>query len=406
MDPEHALTTLKTPHLFLFAGEASGDLIGAKLLHELFLLRPNLSVTAVAGPAMRDYPIKTLVKMEEFQVMGFLDVLLALPKILKLFKFLKHHILNNPPDAVVLIDYPGFNLRMAKHLKTAGFNHPLIHYVCPSVWAWKKGRVHTMSQTLTLLLSIFPFERQCFSTTSLPVEFIGHPLAEAVMHHTPNPTFPPFPKPIFAIFPGSRKKEVQRNLPLQLQAAIDLGYERYSIVISCAQDHLLPVIQRALSKYPAHTVHILPAECNYDLMHHTSIAFATSGTITLELALHKVPTLVTYALTSVDFFLATKVLRIHLPHYCIVNYTAGMRIFPEFYGPDFNQNMIYETLSVMLNTSEELDLCRARCSILKTLLYEPPSSRKAATLILANTYQQILSGHVLTERASERISDS
>lgn len=382
MDQASTQSQVTSPDLFIFAGEASGDRLGAELLKELLQLHPSLSIGAVAGPAMRNYPITEILPMENFQVMGFVDVLVALPRMIKLFKMLKTYLLRTQPKAILFIDYPGFNLRMQRHLRKAGFKGALIHYVCPSVWAWKKNRIHPMSSYLNLLLSVFPFEKECFKHTPLQVEYIGHPLAEPIHHFVPSSSFPKFPLPILAIFPGSRKKEILRNFPLQLQAAIDLAYADHSIVVSCAHPHLLPLLEAEVSRYPERSILILSSESNYDLMHHAKLALATSGTITLELALHEVPTVVTYALSALDEFLATHVFRIHLPHYCIVNYTANMRIFPELYGSFFQPKMLYETLTRMLNHSEELKKCEELCSYVKSLLYKPQASAQAAQLIL------------------------
>jgi len=381
MDPRHAQPTITSPDLFLFAGEASGDRLGADLLQQLFKLHPSLSVSAVAGPSMRTHPIQEILPMEEFQVMGFIDVFLSLPCIIKHFYAIKSYLLQAKPKAIVFIDYPGFNLRMQRHLRKAGFTGLMIHYVCPSVWAWKKGRIQPMSEDLDLLLSVFPFEQKCFSHTKLRVEYLGHPLAEKIAHYTPATSFPPFDKPILAIFPGSRKKEVLRNLPLQLQAAIDVASKSYSLVISCAHPSLLPIIQKISSTYPHVAIHILPSARNDDLMHHAHLALATSGTMTLELALHKVPTIVTYAMTAIDIFLATKIFRIQLPYYCIVNYTANQLIFPELYGPHCNQAALHNALSHMIKSPELLHVCQEHCHRLAQLLYSERPSEKAAILI-------------------------
>jgi lipid-A-disaccharide synthase len=380
MGQTHPHTSLIPVDLFLFAGEASGDRLGAELLTALLDCHPHLSISAVAGPAMRVHPISVFLRMEEFQVMGFVDVFQSLPHLIRLFKKIKRYLLTCSPKAIVFIDYPGFNLRMAKHLRKAGFRGSLIHYVCPSVWAWKKNRIYSMSRDLDLLISLFPFEKNCFASTSLPVQYIGHPLAETIDLYQAKPL--DLKTPIFSIFPGSRMKEIERNLPLQLKAAVELAAHEYSVAISCAHPDLLPLIQKEVAQYPAHLIHIIPGEHNYDLMHISSIAFATSGTITLELALHQVPTLVTYAMSAFDFFLAHYLLRIRLPHYCIANYTAGARIFPEFYGPYFNQTLIYETLSHWLSAPEKLKECQKKCLQMQKLVYRPRPSHTAAQHIL------------------------
>lgn len=373
---------MRSPDLFIFCGESSGDSIGSELLTSLLSLDPSLKITAVTGPKMREHPIITLLPMEEFQVMGFIDVIKALPKILRLFKFIKNTLLKNPPKAIVFIDYPGFNLRMAKHLRKAGFKGNLIYYVCPSVWAWKKGRVKPMAKYLDLLLCVFPFEKQCFANTSLHVEYVGHPLVSKVESYKKNEECPQFETPLFSIFPGSRKKEVERNFPLQLKTAIDVTKDDYTIAISYTNEPLRCLLEEEVKKYPSKKILLFPAKYNYDIMKKSTIAFATSGTITLELALHGIPTLVTYFITKLDLFLAKKVFRIRLPHYCIANYTVNMRVFHEFYGPDFNSDALHETLSFILSNPNELTLCKERCSFIKKVLEKPLPSLEAAHHIL------------------------
>ncbi len=154
-------------HYFIFAGEASGDLHGGPLVKALKQLNPASTITGVAGPAMRAQGVECLIPMEEFQVMGFSDVLAAFPKLWRQFHQVRDTILTTKPEVVILIDYPGFNLRLAKALRKKGFQGKIVQMICPTVWAWGKNRIHTMVNTLDLLLTIYPFEADCFANTSL-----------------------------------------------------------------------------------------------------------------------------------------------------------------------------------------------------------------------------------------------
>lgn len=363
--------------LFIFAGESSGDHLGSELIHALYAQKKDLKISGILGPLMRREGAKCLLQMEEFQVMGFIDVVKALPKIRRLFKLTLDLIKKENPKAVVLIDYPGFNLRLAKALKKRGFKAPIIQYVCPSVWAWKKGRIFTMEKVLDHLICLFPFEPSLFSKTKLPATYTGHPLIQKIKAHSPQ-ELPHLNQPVISIFPGSRKKEVERNLPLMMKMARKYAKGKYEIAISYANEHLKKIMQE-LALGPA--VYI-PSDRNYDLMKKSSFAFAVSGTITLELAMLEVPTIVCYMIRPFDFFLARKIFRIDLPHYCIANYTAKCRIFPEFYGPHFNEEMIDETLNFMFENEEELSLCKRRCKELKKQLsLKDPSARTAKILL-------------------------
>ncbi len=164
--------------LFVFAGEKSGDLHGEKLLEALRAKSPHLKIAGVGGPLMRSKGMQCILPMEEFQVMGFIDVFLSLPKLMRQFYFVAREILRLNPRIVVTIDYPGFNLRLARHLRKKGFKGKLVHFICPSVWAWGKKRIPLMAENLDMLLSILPFEKELFAHTELPVHFVGHPLSE------------------------------------------------------------------------------------------------------------------------------------------------------------------------------------------------------------------------------------
>ena len=164
--------------LFIIAGEASGDQLGEGLLQAL---KPyNLKVMGLGGPKMRAVGMETVFPMENLQVMGFVDVFFSLPHLIRCFNKTVDAILKAEPKVVVTIDYPGFNLRLARTLKKKGFKGKICHYVCPSVWAWGKKRIPLMAENLDLLLSILPFEKQLFEKTKLPVEYIGHPLVQKI----------------------------------------------------------------------------------------------------------------------------------------------------------------------------------------------------------------------------------
>jgi lipid-A-disaccharide synthase len=293
--------------LFILAAEPSADLQGAQLIEELLRQNPDLKISALAGPRMRALPIEVISRMETLQVMGFLDVALALPRIAAQFFRIRNLLLQMNPAAIVCIDYPGFNLRLEKSLRKKGYKGKLIHYICPSVWAWKKKRIALMEKTLDLLLSVFPFEKDYFNSSKLSVVYVGHPLIKAAGDHELNPDFRDnyhLKGPIIALFPGSRKTEIEKNLPLQLEAAKKLCQldPKLQIAISVAsKDREAQVWSLAGLKAVC-----IPSESTYDLMSHAHLALATSGTVTLELALHNVPTVVTYFIKPLDLFVAQK----------------------------------------------------------------------------------------------------
>lgn len=355
--------------LFVSAGELSGDLHGADLIRELLAQNPSLKIGAVAGPKMRQYPLRTIEQMESLSVMGFIDVLLAFPRLRKKFLFIRDAILKENPKAIVLIDYPGFHLRLAKSLRKKGFQGKIIHYICPSVWAWKKKRVFLMADTLDLLLTFFPFEKACFSSTSLRVEHVGHPLVQKIQKASYEEKYK---GSILGIFPGSRKKEIQRNLPIQLQVAKKL-------------QQMDPTLQIAISKtqFPieAPGALIVEPKDHYELMRSSRVALATSGTVCLELALHKTPTLVTYAISKLDCFLAQKIFRIHLPYYALPNIVLEKELFPEFFGPNLTEDALFSLLSSFWFEETRRKQIQQECERLEEILGNQNAAKEAARQI-------------------------
>ncbi|MBS0605631.1 MAG: lipid-A-disaccharide synthase [Parachlamydiales bacterium] len=370
--------------LFIFVGEKSADLHGEKILEALKQLSPTLRIFGVGGPKMRAAGLNCVLPMEEFQVMGFVDVFLALPKLMRQFYFVSDQILTLKPKAVLFIDYPGFNLRMAKHLRKKGFQGKLCHYICPSVWAWGKKRIPLMAKHLDLLLTILPFEKSYFADTGLRVEYVGHPLVQRIKDHTYLPF--PFPqdKKILAIFPGSRRKELERNLALQLQVCSRLKYDNpeLAFALSVSDEKYRPLIEEIVEKQGwKDKLQLVPQDRTYELMRAAHAAIAKSGTVTLELALHGVPTVVTYAISALDLFIARDVLKIRLPFYCLVNIIANSEVFPELFGPNFTEKNLYQKISALIEGTERR-ICKASCQALKDQLGDGNASQEAAKYVL------------------------
>lgn len=340
--------------LFIFVGETSGDVHGASILKRLKELHPHLNVSAVAGPKMREIGVDLLMPMENFQVMGYTAVFKRLPELVFLFKKVQNYILEKQPKAVLFIDFPGFNLRMAKALRKHGFKNKLIHYICPTVWAHGKKRVFTLSDTLDRLLSIFPFEHKYFTATSLKPTYVGHPLVEQAQQHpiqenwrSKHPYFKD--RPIVGIFPGSRTHEIKQNMPKILKACeiFQAKSKKHIFVVSVAEPKLEKEILESVkqtSLKPGQDIFILNSKENFQLMRHSDAAIATSGTITFELGVMKVPTVVVYHLSFFNALIARHVIKLSMPYYCIVNIICNKHIFPELYHLDFIPQKVADNL--------------------------------------------------------------
>ena len=331
--------------LYLSALEPSGDLHGAEILKHLYPYA--LSIHGAGGPKMRKQGFRVHFFAEDFNIMGFLDVAKAFPKLFRLFKQTLSTILELNPKVVFLIDYPGFHIKLAKALRKRGYTGKIVQYVCPSVWAWKKNRIYTIAENFDTLLTLFAFEPKYFEGLPIKARFIGHPLVKSissqVLHRAKEDD-------LIAIFPGSRKKEILRNLPIQLKAcaALKKMHPSIKIVISASD----PQTEKLISKLNNDRYPIIPHEKNYWLMQRASIAIATSGTVTLELALHGVPTIVTYGISRLDQFIATKIFNINLPFWCIANIVLNRGLFPELIGTNLTSFSLLKELTLLYENQE------------------------------------------------------
>lgn len=382
-------------HLFIFAGELSGDMHGGKLLEAFRLNGLHFeSLTGVGGPDMRAQGVDNVFSMEDFDVMGFSDVLRCLPRLWKQFYRIRDHILNTAPQAAVFIDSPSFSLRMASSLRRCGFKGKIVQYISPTVWAWGRNRILKMANTLDLLLTIYPFEAQHFTQTSLKVEYVGNPVHERVRHYQYDPDWHKacgIPQPerqqLLALFPGSREGEIQRNLPKQLKAAQQLheDYPETSLAISCANDHHKSLILHILNETGwsfKQEIFFVPKKYSYELMRSCRSAIAKSGTVTLELALHGCPTVVVYELTLLNHLIAKYILRVNLPHYCIVNILRGRTVFPELIADGFTPENLIRHIKELHIEGIARKQCVEECLAVQGILKEENASQRAVQAII------------------------
>jgi lipid-A-disaccharide synthase len=376
--------------IFIFAGERSGDLHGSHLARALKKQAPNLILSGVPGPKMRLEGVKPILKMEQFEVMGFTDVILALPRLIPSFYKLRNHIIKHKPAAVILIDYPGFNLRMAKALRQSAYQGKIIQYVSPSVWAWGKERIETMSKTLDLLLTIYPFEAEYFIDKPLKVSYVGNPLCEYIRRYAYDEKWKeklkiPETDRLIAIFTGSRISEIQHNLPMVLEAIAryKLKYPDALFAFSTTHPAVVNELNRLkISPTLQDAIFQVPQEFTYELMRDSRSALAKSGTVTLELALHSRPTVVIYKVSPLTRLYAKFLLKLQMPYYCIVNILSNQIIYPELIEKGLNAENIFLWLEKIDNQADLRYTIAQACSALIKTLSNNDSSAAAADSIL------------------------
>lgn len=379
-------------HCFLFAGESSGDLHGSELIRALRNQHETISFSGVGGPLMRRHDFRCIVPTEEFRVMGFSDVFRNLPRLYRLFVRIRNHILKENPDAVILIDYPGFNLRLARSLRRKGYTRKIVQYICPTVWAHGKQRIDVLSKNYDLLLVIYPFETTYFTGSPLTVKYIGNPVEEnirvASVDKNPDSTFPgPSSRHLTALFPGSRPGEIERHFPEQLEAAALLKKVRPEIVFAVVypQDSLKESLLRHIGRSSLsldRDIFVISGRHSRQVMESCRSALAKSGTVTLELALHGVPTVVHYRLTRLNRLIAKYILGLCLPYYCIVNILKNRPVFPEHIERNYTAKDLYLSMKELHDNPDKRKAIKAECESIKETLGTHSTHKNAASAIL------------------------
>jgi lipid-A-disaccharide synthase len=314
--------------ILVSAGEASGDYYAAELVRELRRRWPACDFFGCAGPHLREAAgVEAVIHSEDLSVVGIVEVLGHLPRIWRRFRKLIRAAAQRKPDLAILTDSPDFHFRVARKLKRLGI--PVVYLVAPQVWAWRKGRVRTMRRVIDQLLCIFPFEEEFFRQHSVPVTYIGHPLATRVRPSLSREDFfrkhkLPEGRPLVAVLPGSRRSEALRHLPELVRASEILSRDRaLSFILPASPTCGAAFFAEPLAGSP---IQVIEGEA-WDAMAYCDVALAASGTVTVEAALLAAPMVTFYRVTGVSWAIG-KVL-VDVPFYSMVNLIAGKKVVPE-----------------------------------------------------------------------------
>ncbi len=368
--------------VMVIAGEPSGDLLGAGLIRELVRRQPGLEVFGVGGDRMAQAGMEILFHIRNLSFMGFMEVLKHLPTMHELERQMTRVLVERRPDALLLIDYPGFNLRFAR---TARIHGPRVfYYVSPQVWAWGRGRVARMNGLIEKMFVVFPFEREIYQSAGIPVEFVGHPLLEVIESVEDGNGFRqnlgiPTTKKLLGLFPGSRLQEVERILPVMAEAAHILQREfDCEVGVGIAPYLHEDVYRKSLG--PLSRVHLISG-ATYWLMKNSEIAFVTSGTATLEIACFGTPMVVVYR-TSLPTYLVGRAL-VRLKSIALVNIVAGERIVPELVQSDLTRENLAREGRKLLSDDTLARHMRNELFRVKQKLGTPGASSRVAEAILS-----------------------
>ncbi|MCT4582953.1 MAG: lipid-A-disaccharide synthase [Flavobacteriales bacterium] len=324
---------------FIVSGEASGDLHGANLVKEIKKLSPDSTFTGWGGDLMAAQGVTIKKHYKELAFMGFLEVVKNIRTIFKNIKLCKQQIIEEQPDAIIFVDYPGFNLRIAKFAKAKGFK--TLYYISPTVWAWKEKRIEKIKRDVDRLFVILPFEQEFYKERGCEVEFVGHPLIDAIEDFRENKAllsndfykkYHLNQQQIIALLPGSRKQEITKKLPIMM--AVAHHYKDYQFVIAGA-----PGLEKSFyeSVIGEHEIKIIFND-TYNLLNNAHAALVTSGTATLETALFNVPQVVCYQTSSISYHIAKRL--VNIQYISLVNLILNREVVKELIQGELNEEQL------------------------------------------------------------------
>lgn len=358
---------------YIIAGEASGDLHGSNLIHALRSRDELAEIRAWGGDKMQAAGAQLAKHYRDLAFMGFVEVIKHLGTILRNIEFCKKDILAWKPDVLVLIDYPGFNLRIARWAHEQRI--PVAYYISPQVWAWKEGRVNDIRKYVDRMMVILPFEKEFYSKWQYEVEFVGHPLSRVVADERKEPVVPLYTeKPVVALLPGSRAQEIRSKLPVMIKMAS--RFPDFQFVVAGAPAQPDSVYQEIIGKAPV----MLLRNDTYNLLKQSRAALVTSGTATLETALFEVPQVVCYRGNPISFWLARKLVKV--PFISLVNLILNREVVRELLQNDLNENSLTKELkSLMDDESRRAEIKAAYRELWSLLDGENASDRAAKSVI-------------------------
>ena len=367
--------------ILLSCGETSGDLYAGELVRELRLRQPGIEVFGLGGDRLAAQGAELLAHVKDLAVVGLLEVVSHLRSLRRVFDRVLSEVDRQLPDVAVLVDYPDFNLRLARHLRRRGVR--VVYYVSPQVWAWRRGRLDTIRKTVDHMLVIFPFEEALYREAGVPVTFVGHPLVDLV--HPPadkrgfvtglglDPE-----RPVVALLPGSRPKEIAHNLPPLAGAVEKLAGERPELqfLLALAPSLSFRAVADAFRSLPVHIV----ANQTHGVLASGTVSVVASGTATVEAALLGAPMVVVYRLAPLTYLLGRRLVKV--PHFAMANLIAGERVVPEVIQRELTPERVAAEVRALLDAPARREAMQAGLAEVRRKLGEPGASGRAAAVVL------------------------
>ena len=371
--------TPKNSRIMIIAGETSGDLHGAKLVSAMQKRNNGLFFCGIGGRALKETGVDILIDASEISVVGITEVFSKTPGILRGLRMVKKTLKTAPPDLLILVDFPDFNLHVASTAKKNKI--PILYYISPQIWAWRRGRVKKIGKLVDHMAVILPFEEEFYKEKNIPVTFVGHPLMENSL-----PSKDALSEkwlgnmPVVGLLPGSRHGEIARHLPIMLEAARILFQKVKPIkfVISLAPDAEENYIKDMVKKFSGTgTFEIVSGDVR-KIFEKSKIVIAASGTVTLEAAISGTPMVIIYKVSPVSYFLGKNLIRVQ--HIGLVNLIAGKEIVPELIQEAASPAGIANTVFKMLNDPSTLKTLSLELLSIRNRLGGPGASNRVADI--------------------------
>jgi lipid-A-disaccharide synthase len=368
--------------IFISAGEASGDLHGSNLVKEIKALYPDVEFFGIGGERMKQAGVKIFFDLSSLAYMGLWEVFKHLFRFRNIFNFLINEIKNQKPDLAVLIDYPSFNLRLAKQIHRLDI--PVVYYISPQIWAWGKKRIELIRKYVTKMVVFFDFEKDLYEKGGIDVEFAGHPLLDVAKPELTKDEFVKLldldaSKITVAILPGSRKKEVQHMMRILLDTAEAIYREAPNTQFVIAKYPELPksLFEPLIKKYDI-PVSLIDNRI-YDVINISDFAIVKSGTGTLETAVLETPMIIVYRTSFISAFLSKIALR--LPYIGMINVIAGKLAIPEFVQYNARPRRMADEILSILKDRRKYSSIKKDLAGIKKKLGEPGGSGRAAKVV-------------------------
>jgi lipid-A-disaccharide synthase len=369
--------------VLLIAGEVSGDMHAAGLVRAVKRRNPEVEFFGIGGDELRAAGMEIVVDARDMAVMGLVEVIERYGFFKQVFTELIARARGRKPDAVVLVDYPGFNLRFAEKVREMGIK--VVYYICPQVWAWRRSRIRKMARIVNRLIVIFPFEPDVFKDTGLKVDFVGHPLVEVAKKALAEPLkdLPWNGEPKIALLPGSRRQEIERILPSMVSAAALLKKKNpgTGFIVASPSDEIAGSVRDVLSSHPdkAARCKIVVGDTR-QILRQARAAMVASGTATIETALMGCPMIVVYKMSPITYFLGR--LLVKVPNIGMVNVVAGRRLCPELIQGAATPEALASAMYPLIEDTSERATMRVGLEEVRRLLGQGGAAEKAAGILL------------------------